>query len=339
MNTPYSPWQKTPAQDRGIALITVLLIVAICALLATQLISEQQIQFRRTLNQLQGDRAFHYVLSVEEWGRELLIRDAEANQQDDANDDWAQLLPPLKVDGGLMLLAAEDMHGRFNINNLVINGVADDKQIQIFQRLLENLDLDPNLVWPLVDWLDKDSEPKATYGLEEDGYSNLTPPYRPANQAMGSPDELAAVSGFTAEIQRKLIDQIVTLPTPKDGTQEVTLININFISPPLLRALSEKMQTANTEALIEHATEEGFSAVDDFLIALNDTKQSISGLASSLDKTLLSVQSEYFLLNYQGSFKPILLKNHSILHRQANKTVRIIHRAQGDYYNVATAIY
>ncbi|MBV1915801.1 MAG: type II secretion system minor pseudopilin GspK [Pseudomonadales bacterium] len=332
------PRKPLARKQRGVALITVLLIVAICALLATQLISEQQIQFRRTLNQLQGDRAFHYVMSVEEWGRELLIRDAEANDRDDFGDDWATLLPPLEVDGGMMLLVAEDMHGRFNINNLVVNGVPDSKQIKIFQRLLENLELDPDLVWPLVDWLDKNDEPSIPNGAEADEYSELTPPYRPANQAMSSPDELAAMSGFTPEILSILVGQVVALPV-LDDVQKVTLININFVTEPLLRALSEKMQGADTEQLIEQAIEDGFSSVNDFLMVLTDNNQSITGLSDSIDRTLLSVQSEYFLLNYQGSFKPVLLKNHSVLYRGSDDKVRIVNRAQGDYYSVATAIY
>ena len=326
-------------KQKGVALITVLLIVAICALLATQLISEQQIQFRRTLNQLQGDRAFHYVMSAEEWGRELLIRDAKDTEQDDLGDNWATLLPPLEVDGGMMLLAAEEMHGRFNLNNLVINGVVDAKQVEIFQRLLENLELSPDLVWPLIDWLDKNDQPTEPYGIEADEYSELRPPYRPANQLMTSPDELAAVIGFTPEIQSKLVGHIVALPVPDDGVQRVTLININFIAEPLLRALSEKMKGAETELLIEQAVEDGFNSVNDFLTVLNDNNQSITGLGASVDKTLLSVKSEYFLLSYQGSFKPVLLKNHSILHRDSDDNVQIVSRAQGDYYSVTTAIY
>ena len=326
-------------RQRGVALITVLLIVAICSLLATQLISQQHIQFRRTLNQLQGDRAFHYVLSAEEWGREILIRDANANQQDDYNDDWAAVLPPMEVDGGMMLLAAQEMHGRFNINNLVINGVVDNKQVEIFQWLLENLELDPNLVWPLVDWLDKNEERVGPFGAENDSYSQLTPPYRPANQPMINPDELAAVQGYTPAVLTALVDQVVALPVLKAGTPTATLINVNFITEPLLLSLSVKMASADVEAVLEAAADDGFNSVNDFLNAINDANPNVTGLSSSIDKTLLSVQSEYFLLEYQGSFEPVILKNHSIMHRDSDAKVRIIHRAQGEYYSVTTAIY
>lgn len=326
-------------QQRGVALITVLLIVAICSLLATQLIGEQHIQFRRTLNQLQGDRAFHYVLSAEEWGREILIRDANSNQQDDYGDDWAMELPPMEVDGGMMLLAAAEMHGRFNINNLVANGVVDNKQVVIFQALLEKLELDPNLVWPLIDWLDKNDEAIGAFGAESEAYNQLEPPYRPANQPMTNPDELAAVQGFTPEVMKELVEQIVALPVSSSGTPSATLINVNFITQPLLLSLSEKMGNANVETVLEQAADEGFNSVNDFLNAIGDANPDIADLSSSIDKTLLSVQSEYFLLQYQGEFKPVSLKNYSIMHRDSDAKVRIIYRAQGEYYNVSTAIY
>ncbi len=327
------------SSQRGVALITVLLIVAICSLLATQLISEQHIQFRRTLNQLQGDRAFHYVLSAEEWGREILILDANANQTDNYNDDWAMQLPPMEVDGGMMLLLAEDMHGRFNINNLVTNGVIDNQQVAIFQWLLENLSLDPNLVWPLVDWLDKDDQLIGPSGAENDVYSQLTPPYRPANQAMINPDELAAVQGYTPEVMAELIDHIVALPLDASGAASATMINVNFIAEPLLKALSVKMASAKVELVLQQANDDGFSSVSDFLTAIDDENPGVTGLSNSIDQTLLSVQSEYFILHYQGGFDPVLLKNYTIMHRDSDAKVRIINRAQGDYYGVTTAIY
>lgn len=333
------PRVRPPADQRGVALITVLLIVAICSLLATQLISEQQIQFRRTLNQLQGDRAFHYVLSTEEWGREILIRDAAANSVDNIKDDWALVLPPMVVDGGVMLLVAEEMHGRFNINNLVINGVVDHNQVVIFQWLLQNLDLNPSLVWPLVDWLDKDDQLIGPSGAEDDAYNQLTPPYRPANQPMTNPDELSAVQGFTPQVLAELMGHVVALPVLSTGTPTATLLNVNFMTEPLMKSLSVKMASASVATVLQELEIGGYTAVSDFLTAIDDENPGVPGLSATIDQTLLGVQSEYFILHYQGSFEPIVLKNHTIMHRDVDAKVRIIHRAQGDYYNVATAIY
>ncbi|MBL4583679.1 MAG: type II secretion system minor pseudopilin GspK [Pseudomonadales bacterium] len=323
--------QCPPRRQGGVALITVLLIVAICSLLATQLISEQQIQFRRTLNQLQGDRAFHYVLSAEEWGREILIRDAQKNSTDSYDDDWAALLPPMPVDGGVMLLSAEEMHGRFNINNLVVNGVVVSHQIEIFQWLLQDLQLNPDLVWPLIDWLDSNNEQIGPFGAETDTYSELTPPYRAANQPMTNPDELAAVKGFTPEILAELIEHIVVLPAATDGSHTATLINVNFATAALLRALSVKMVSATVDPVTDYALSDGFDSISEFLTAIDDANPGVTGLSSSIDSTLLSVQSEYFILNYTGSFDPVSLKNYSIMHRDSAAEVRIVSRAQGEY--------
>ena len=239
----------------------------------------------------------------------------------------------------MMLLAAQEMHGRFNINNLVINGVVDNKQVEIFQRLLENLELDPNLVWPLVDWLDTNDELIGPLGAENDSYSQLTPPYRPANQPMINPDELAAVQGYTPPVLAALVGHVVALPVLRAGTPTATLINVNFITEPLLLSLSVKMASAAVEAVLQEATDDGFNSVNDFLNAINDANPYVNGLSSSIDRTLLSVQSEYFLLEYQGGFEPVVLKSHSIMHRDSDAKVRIINRAQGEYYSVTTAIY
>ncbi len=105
--------------QRGVALVTALLVVALATVAAVAMASRQQLDVRRTANLLQGDQAYVYAQAVEDWARVVLKRDAEDNQIDKLDDDWAQRLSPIVVPGGQVDGFIIDLQGRFNLNNLV----------------------------------------------------------------------------------------------------------------------------------------------------------------------------------------------------------------------------
>ena len=81
-------------RQRGVALITALLIVALATIAAVAMASRQQLDVRRTANILDGDQAFFYALGVESWARRILVRDQRDGQIDHPGEDWAQLSTP-----------------------------------------------------------------------------------------------------------------------------------------------------------------------------------------------------------------------------------------------------
>ena len=185
-------------QSKGVALITVMLILALATVLAVSMSSRQQLDIHRSANIFNSEQAFQYILGAESWAKQILKRDFEDNKIDSLNDDWATVLPALPIEGGQMSGKIEDLQAKFNINNLVENGKPQKIYLERFKRLLRNLELNENISSVLIDWLDSNEETGFS-GAEDNEYLNLSPAYRTANQAMSDVSELLLVKGVDFE--------------------------------------------------------------------------------------------------------------------------------------------
>ncbi len=215
--------------QRGLALITAMLVVAIAATTAAYLALDQQIWLRQAQNL--SDRAQAEVVrdGAQEWAITILAKDAKDNKSDDLTENWAKPLPPIAVEGGQVTGHISDAQGKFNLNNLVRNATPSPPDIGAFQYLLQSLGLDPNLTDAVIDWIDTDSNARAA-GAEDIDYLQMKTPYRAANQPMQSVEELRLVRGFTRETVDKLRPWVAALPQP-------TAININTAPKEVLAAL------------------------------------------------------------------------------------------------------
>jgi general secretion pathway protein K len=232
-----------PARQKGLALITAMLVVAIAATTAAYLSLDQQIWLRQAQNL--SDRAQAEVVRVAalEWAIIILVKDVKDNpKSDDLTENWAKPLPPLAVEGGQVTGLITDAQGLFNLNNLVRNGKPSAPDIGIFQHLLLSFSIDPNLTDAVVDWIDTDSN-TLPYGAEDLDYLQMKTPYRAANQPMQSVDELRLVRGYTPEIVEKLRPWITALPQP-------TEINVNTAPKEVLSALFYTLPAPAIEQIV-----------------------------------------------------------------------------------------
>ncbi len=152
----------TGMKQRGIALITAILIVAIATIIATSIYFDGFLYIKRSSNLLLNDQARLYALGAEDWAADILRRDAkESPETDNLGEEWAAELPLLPIDGGTLGGQIEDLQGRFNLNNLIQpDGQINERAFEQFQRLLEGLGLPPQLAGTTADWLDPDQEPR-----------------------------------------------------------------------------------------------------------------------------------------------------------------------------------
>lgn len=228
-------------RHRGVALITALLVVALVTATAVAMASRQQLDIRRTANVLQRDQAYVYALGAEVMGREVLGKDDA--KIDDKEEDWAQSAISIPFQGGLLSGVLEDLQGRFNINNLVKNGVRSPWDVERFKNLLKLIkensedreiwkDAEPgDLANAVTDWVDQDNEPQAG-GAEDNDYLQGPRPYRAANAPMTSISELLLVRGFTGPIYQQVAPWVSALPVR-------TKINVNTAKEYVIRALGE----------------------------------------------------------------------------------------------------
>jgi len=300
--------------ERGIALITVMLIVALATVAALAMASRQQLDVRRIGSLLHGDQAYAYALGVENWGSAILQRDRADGDTDNLGEDWAQRIPPLPVPGGEIRGQIEDLQGRFNLNNLVKNGAVSPPQLEQFRRLLAALELDEALAAAVVDWIDADIDPQLPDGAEDSVYLARDPPYRAANRPLTSISELRLVEGFDAKVVRRLLPYVSVLPRS-------TPINVNTASAVVLRSLVADLSDADAQRLVEDRGEDGYKQVADFL-----KHDALAGL--QIEPTGLSVSSEYFLIHADVELGQARTRLYSLVERPGDKPPVTLLRTQ-----------
>lgn len=310
------------SQQRGVALITALLITAIVAVLAVGMASRQQLDIRRTGNIFDSGQTYLYALGVENWARGLLAKDMVKNAQaDNLNEDWATALAPIEVEGGKVAGQIEDLQGRFNLNNLV--GPDDQpsaEDVKIFQRLLSSLKLEPELAQPLVDWIDKNVELTIPSGAEDAEYLKRTPPYRAANRPLVSVTELLLVKGYTPQVYQALAPFVTALPTLPESTK----INVNTAPAPVLAALADGVSASDANALLNARKVKPYANVDEFR-----AHPALAGRALPVDK--LAVSSRYFLVVSSSQAGRGQVQLYSVVQRSLEGNVKVIERGQGSY--------
>lgn len=243
-------------RQRGVALITAMLIAALATLIAANLAWDNALDVRRTTVLLMRDQAVQVSLGAESWVSSILRQDLEDTEIDHLGEIWASDLPGLPIDGGEVFGQIEDLQGRFNINNLIAsNGEVDEDAAEQFRRLLLALELDPRFAGLTVDWLDSNLDASFPDGAEDAIYTGILPPYRAANQLLTSATELAALEGMDKITYDTLMPHVVALPGR-------TSINVNTATGPVLQSLSENLTRSDVERLIGERESAGFADVE-----------------------------------------------------------------------------
>jgi general secretion pathway protein K len=294
--------QRIFARQRGIALVTAILVVALASIAAAAILSSANIAIHRAGNLQDSEKAWWYGDGVETWVKTILQRDLEKNKTDSFKDDWAKPVDYLPVDEGAIRGRVEDLQGRFNLNNFAVADMNRYQQyVALFERMLQNIEgADASqakvIAASIRDWIDADTIPTGLDGAEDTDYLSKNPAYRTPNRPMESVSEVLAVKGMTAELYDKLthcadsksgpVSCITVLP------QFPTAININTAAEPLMRALPKKPKPAldgflrmRTDTPSEDAASAYKAEPDGFLTAADD-----------LPSDLLTVKSNYFLL-------------------------------------------
>jgi general secretion pathway protein K len=337
-------------RQEGIALISAMLVVALTSIVATQIFYQQQINIRRTFNQLQAEKIYQSLINIEVFVKKILQEDLKDNQYDtlDQLAKGNNILALAIVDYSATESATFqakiiDLQACFNLNNLVIADVIQDKQVNILRNLLAQQKLDANLIekliWSLIDWLDTDNEPKPQ-GAEWETYSQLSPPYQAANQTLTELSELYAVQSWNQVKPLNLSDICVLPLIPKFTTLGrynspqiiATKININTASPLLLKSLSDEMLDANLSGVLKkQSAEKGLESVAEFISQLdadNPVSQDETKLSASFDSRTLDIASQFFILHYTGTIDNLEQQYKSYLYRQSEQHIDTLYRSR-----------
>lgn len=316
------------SQQRGVALVTAVLIVALATLLAVDVGFKGYLDQRRTANAFALDQSFEVALGGEAWASDSLRRDKlQSSKTDDFTEEWATPLPPIPLEDldGEFEGQLEDLQGRFNLNNLVKydaggQSTVDTEAVERMERLLEFLELEPKWAKIMADWIDSDNNPQFPDGAEDTVYTGLQPPYRTANMPITRSSELLALPEFGLERYKKLAPFVTALPA---GTP----INLCTASAELLDAIvaGRREFTVARESMKQTRQQRCFPNKDEFEQPLSgDQKQQLND-AQVIDET-----SDYFLATIWVTLGTHRFTLYSLLYRtDGNNQVRPILRSYG----------
>lgn len=345
---------STGRKQRGVALITAILIVALASIAAAAMFSKQQLNTRRTENMVHSDQAYLYTLGAEQWASQVLLQDSDM-KIDHASESWATPLPPIPVDGGSISGFIIDATSGFPLNNLVdANGAHSKYYVAAFKQLTEQLfDNNPGVSNLVLDWLDKNSDVTLGDGIgaEDTEYQNLQDrPFRAANRPMSSASELKLILRLSEDASNLKNDYAALFPRTGPALVNAlpigTKININSAPRVILTSLAMSiggMDQSTAESIvadtIKDRDKEPITTTNGFKTALRTELEAKlranagnTGAAvlpperiKEIDAVvaMLSVGSEYFLVQSTGKIGRIELQLHSLVKREQNKVTTL----------------
>jgi general secretion pathway protein K len=277
-------------KQKGIALITILVMVALATILAATIAQRQKFTAENTAYLMRQNQSLWYAKSAETFFSELLVEDAEnAGDADYLQENWAKPMPAFPVEDGYVTGQLYDESGKFNLNSLVDDsGQVNNAAKQWFERLLKNVGLNAQLSEAVIDWQDADNETIGSMGAEDSYYRGLRNAYLPANSKFYAVEELKMVRGFEGEKYLQI--------APYVSANIVTdaKVNINTAPAIVLASLAESLDVKTVEAVLEQRQQnmEHFSNVDE-LWSLELFSQAENENQAALN-ALLGVKSSYF---------------------------------------------
>ncbi|PLY40695.1 general secretion pathway protein GspK [Janthinobacterium sp. ROICE36] len=312
-----------PGRQRGVAVITALLLTALAITVVASLFWQQQVQVRSMENQRLRLQTQWAMRGMVDFARFWLRQD---NPSLTALDGvWATPIEEARLDDyvdrekvdtekfeATVSGRALDAQARFNISNLVAaTGGINPKQVLAYQRLLSNLRLDSGLAQATAEVVLRTMPKPRTVDSGSDG---KTPAAAPASGGSSEPvaftqvEDLLAVSGYTPQIIEKLRDFIIVLPKLNAG--DVTAVNVNTAPAEVLAAVT-MMSLSEASALTLSNPRKKFVDLANFKNNI-DSKQVIEGVE-------LDVKSRYFLTVIRVRLDRAALDAVALIYRQPDR--------------------
>ena len=297
-------------RQRGIALLTAVLAVALAVVLVAALLEAGANARARSAHVQRGEQAWQLLHGIEAWAiRALQDEQAAQPNVDSFGDAWAQPLPPIEVPGGRVGGRLRERGGCLNLNALLQeqDSHAADVARERLQRLLQVLRLDPNIAAAVRDWIDPDADPSPG-GAEDLQYASAAPPHRAANRPFAHVSGLRLVRGVDADAFAVLQPHVCALPDP------AARINLNTATPQLWMSLDARISEARARRLAR----DGQARYADLEAVRMELARELAIPVEQLDPTVLvgtAVQTDWFVLEAEVTLDGLPFLYSSLLHR------------------------
>jgi general secretion pathway protein K len=146
---------------------------------------------------------------------------------------------------GSLTLRAYDENARFNLNSLVFqNGQVNPAGYESFKRLLRTLKIDEEVADLIVDWLDRDNDPRMS-GSEEGA----------KNAYFDALDEIYQIKGLKVQDIEALWDYVTVYGYDRIDSP---LVNINSASVPVIMSIDNRISREMADRILNYRSLEPF---------------------------------------------------------------------------------
>ncbi|MGV8897925.1 MAG: type II secretion system minor pseudopilin GspK [Burkholderiaceae bacterium] len=313
------------AAQRGVAIITAMLLTALAVTIVASLFWQQQVQVRSIENQRLHLQTKWILRGALDWARLVLREDAKFSSVDTLDEPWSVQLAETRLDQYVengrndsdqtdATLSGQivDAQGRFNLANLAQKGKVKPREVAIFARLLDSLELDTGLAQATADSMAR-AQPVPPAASDSNGSA---PPTAAATEPETQPmellqvDDLLAVPGFTATILAPLREFVTLLP-------RATPINVNTASAKVLAASIGTLSQSDAAALVAARAKTHFRNSADFIALLP------TGKAGDISANDFAVATNFFIVNGKVRLNRASMEMQSLIERN-NRSTKLI---------------
>jgi len=278
-----------PGRQRGVAVITALLLTTLAITIVASLFWQEQVQVRSIENQRLQLQQQWILRGALDWAGLILREDAKYSSVDNLDEPWAVSLAETRLDqyvengqadadvaGATLSGSISDAQARYNLTNLCPNGIIKPDEVAVFGRLLDHQKIDPALAQATAEVM------ATTLKKPNPGDDNSSRPSDPQPIKLTQLEDLLAVPGFSPVMLEKLKDYVIFLPV-------ISQINVNTAPAEVLSAAFDTLSPADAATLVASRNTASFRNLGDFINRLPGRT-----LAASAGK--VSVTTNYFLV-------------------------------------------
>jgi general secretion pathway protein K len=302
--------------QRGVAVIIALLLTTLAITIVASLFWQQQVQVRSIENQRLQLQKQWVLRGALDWAGLILREDAKYSSIDTLDEPWAVPLAEIRLDQYVENGSADadiadatlsgnisDAQARYNLTNLCPHGIIDPVEVAAFQRLLNNVHLNPALAQATADEMAAAQNNSAASTASGNDQS------APQPMNLTQVDDLLAVPGFTPDMLDQLKDFVIFLP-------RATPVNVNTAPAEVLSARINGLALADAATLVTKRSSANFRDIPDFTNRLPGNP--LSALAGTV-----SVMTNYFLVNGKVRMSRAELEMQALIERNGTTTTLI----------------
>lgn len=300
--------------EQGLALVMTLLVVVLLTVLILEFDLSARTDLLAAKNFRDGTQAVFLAQSGLAAAQAVLRDNARQSNYDAFDELWATPFPPYPVGGGTVTVSIQDEGGKLNPNDLV--NASDQpvpQKVDQMRRLFELLEVDPELVQALIDFIDE-NEDALLNGAESDYYRRLDPPYLCKNAKLTVLSELHLIRGVTDEVYGKIAPYL-TVYSQSSGQGP---ININTADAVVLQTLPSINE------------DEGFLITEDLAGEIMEARpigskqdlKKVSGMSTVANKIpagFYDVKSSHFTVLASGEVGGFVKAVHAVVDRGGNQ--------------------